>query len=43
MTLENLLQIGRVDEVATASCIVEARELLGEIERWLAENRPELK
>jgi len=32
-----------VDEVATASCIAEAKELVGEVEKWLAENRPELK
>jgi HEPN domain-containing protein len=32
-----------VDDVATASCIAEARELLSEVEKWLAEKRPELR
>ena len=31
-----------VDETSTASCIAESKELLREVERWLAVNRPEL-
>lgn len=33
---------GWVDEASTVSCIAEARALLQDVEKWLAENRPEL-
>lgn len=31
-----------VDRVSVEVCIAQARELLGDVERWLGENRPEL-
>ena len=33
---------GRVDEGSTESCIAEAKALLLDVGKWLAENRPEL-
>jgi uncharacterized protein (UPF0332 family) len=31
-----------VDEASTASCIIEAGDLLKDVENWLADNRPDL-